>query len=91
MARPTVTPGEEGGGRAHYLSTVLSPAIPCPPFCRGGGGKAWAGLLEMRGPGALFVTDRRVRQGAGCRPGPGGRGRGAAGGVSKSEALKERD
>ncbi len=50
--RATVTPGEGGGGgRAHHLSTVLSPAIPCPPFCRGGGGKAWAGLLEMS-PGA---------------------------------------
>ncbi len=52
MDRATVTPGE-GGGRAYHLSTVLSPAIPCPPFCRVGGGKAWAGLLEMRGPGAL--------------------------------------
>ncbi len=39
----------------------------------------------------LFITDRRVGQGAGGRPGPGGRGRGAAGAVSKSEALKERD
>ncbi len=46
-------PPARGGARAHYLSTVLSPAIPCPPFCRWGGGKAWAGLLEMRGPGAL--------------------------------------
>ncbi len=46
-------PPERGGARAHYLFTVLSPAIPCPPFCRWGGGKAWAGLLEMRGPGAL--------------------------------------
>ncbi len=53
MDRATITPGEGGGGRAHHLSTVLSPAIPCPPFCRGGGGKAWADLLEMRGPGAL--------------------------------------
>ncbi len=39
--------------RARHLSTVLSPAIPCPSFCRWGGGKAWAGLLEMRGSGAL--------------------------------------
>ncbi len=46
-------PRRGGGAGAHYLSTVLSPAIPCPPFCRWGGGKAWAGLLEMRGPGAL--------------------------------------
>ncbi len=46
-------PLARGGGRAHHLSTVLSPAIHCPPFCRRGGGKAWAGLLEMRGPGAL--------------------------------------
>ncbi len=53
MDRATVTPGEGGGARAHHLSTVLSPAIPCPPFCHGGGGKAWADLLEMRGPGAL--------------------------------------
>ncbi len=49
MDRATVTAGEGGGGRDYHLSTVLSPAIPCPPFCRGGGGKAWAGLLEMRG------------------------------------------
>ncbi len=46
-------PRRGGGPRAHLLSTVLSPAIPCPPFCRWGGGKAWAGLLEMQGPGAL--------------------------------------
>ncbi len=46
-------PRRGGGARAYHLSTVLSPAIPCPPFCRVGGGKAWAGLLEMRGPGAL--------------------------------------
>ncbi len=44
-------PARGGGARAHYLFTVLSPAIPCPPFCRWGGGKAWAGLLEMRDPG----------------------------------------
>ncbi len=42
-------PPARGGARAPYLFTVLSPAIPCPPFCRWGGGKAWAGLLEMRG------------------------------------------
>ncbi len=46
-------PPAGGRARAHHLSPVLSPAIPCPPFCRGGSGKAWAGLLEMRGPGAL--------------------------------------
>ncbi len=46
-------PRRGGGARARNLSTVLSPAIPCPSFCRWGGGKAWAGLLEMRGSGAL--------------------------------------
>ncbi len=45
--------GGDLGGRAPYLSTVLSPAIPCPFFCCWGGGKAWAGLLEMRGSRAL--------------------------------------
>ncbi len=35
MARRSVTPGGGGGGgRARHLSTVLSPAIPCPSFCR---------------------------------------------------------
>ncbi len=49
-------PRRGGGARAHYLFTVLSPAIPCPPFCLWGGGKAWAGLLEMRGPGGTSRT-----------------------------------
>ncbi len=38
-------------GRAHSRTHILSPAIPCLSFCRGGGGKAWAGLLAMRDPG----------------------------------------
>ncbi len=40
-------------GRAHSSTPILSPAIPCLSFCRGGGGKAWAGLLAMRGSGAF--------------------------------------
>ncbi len=28
-------PPAGGRARAHHLSPVLSPAIPCPPFCRG--------------------------------------------------------
>ncbi len=50
---PPAWGGGDLGGRAPYLSTVLSPAIPCPSFCCWGGGKAWAGLLEMRGSRAL--------------------------------------
>ncbi len=42
-----------GRGRARGITTVLSPAIPCPSFCRWSGGKAWAGLLAMRGSGAF--------------------------------------
>ncbi len=50
---PRAPPRSGNGQAARHLSTVLSPAIPCPSFCRWGGGKAWAGLLEMRGSGAL--------------------------------------
>ncbi len=42
-----------GRGRAHSSTTIRSPAIPCPSFCRWGCGKAWAGLLAMRGSGAF--------------------------------------
>ncbi len=44
-----------GGGEQSPLQhcLFLSPTIPCPSFCRWGGDKAWAGLLEMRGPGAF--------------------------------------
>ncbi len=42
-----------GGGRAHSSTTILSLAIPCLSFCRGGGGKAWAGLLVMQGSRAF--------------------------------------
>ncbi len=43
------------GGEQSRCATAffLSPTIPCPSFCRWGGGKAWAGLLELRGPGAF--------------------------------------
>ncbi len=46
-------PRRWGWGRARGITTVLSPAIPCPSFCRWSGGKAWAGLLAMRGSGAF--------------------------------------
>ncbi len=52
-ARGKDTPGE-GGSRARRTTIfLLSPAISCPSSCRWGGGKAWAGLLEMRGPRAF--------------------------------------
>ncbi len=52
MARATVTPGEGGGQSPPPLHSTLS-GNPLPTLRRRGGGKAWAGLLEMRGPGAL--------------------------------------
>ncbi len=47
-------PRRGGGSRARSTTIfLLSPAILCPSSCRWGGGKAWAGLLEMRGPRAF--------------------------------------
>ncbi len=47
-------PPVSGGSRAcRSTFFLLSPTIPRPSFLRWGGGKAWAGLLEMRGPRAF--------------------------------------
>ncbi len=41
----------ERWSRRSISTFLLSPPISWPYFCRWGGGKAWAGLLEMQGPG----------------------------------------